>query len=163
MNTSETIPNSLTVDSLPHERQPGKTTCAGCRHAVWYALDSSVHCNCMLRLTDCYASTAPHKLIKNCDGRRMNTDLTEFLETHGGELDHPSSTTVDALPSHRRPGKTMCSHCPSATWYEHPEGVHCDCRLMRAESYSSEHPSARIVLCDGILISTMRLLKRKQM
>ena len=158
---SDPIPTSLTVDSLPPERRPGGTTCEGCQHAVWYTLEASVHCNCLLRHTESYSSAMPQKLVKDCDGRRKNSDLSDFVDEHGGAIRHPNSVTVDTLPAHRKPGPTMCQSCPSAIWYALPQSTHCDCRLMGAESYSSAYPQERITRCDGILVSTQQLLRRQ--
>ena len=70
--------------------------------------------------------------------------------------------TVASLPESRKPARTVCTSCPSAVWYVLPDRVHCHCRLMHAESYSSENPEAIIEMCDGVLISAMQLLKRQK-
>lgn len=75
-------------------------------------------------------------------------------------LDEPNSSTYDNLPTQLRPGPTACANCPSAVWYSHPDNTHCQCLLLSAECYTSDHPSARIQTCDGALISTLQLLRR---
>ena len=94
----------------------------------------------------------------------MTSALASLISQLGEAPDptQPGSTTFADLPSDQRPtGPTACSHCPSAVWYALPTESHCDCLLLRAESYTSDHPSAHIVRCDGILVSTLSLLKKQ--
>ena len=59
--------------------------------------------------------------------------------------------TIQSLPESRRPGTTACMHCPNALWYALPKGVRCFCRVMHAESFTSERPGERVEMCDGLV------------
>ena len=74
--------------------------------------------------------------------------------------DEYMSPTVSSLPAHRKPGPTACTACPAAVWYVLPQKVQCYCRIMHAESYTSDMPSDRVQQCDGLIISTMELNRK---
>ena len=156
---------SLTIETCPEPLQPADNLCTNCRHAIWYQLPKSLHCRCTLRGSESYTSATPRKVVTACDGRRFVNHFSTIISQRHAEadLDHPNSVTFDDLPQSRRPnGPTTCANCPSAVWYALPDETHCDCLLLHAEAYSSDHPSARIERCDGVLISTLQLLQKKQ-
>lgn len=65
------------------------------------------------------------------------------------------SPILSALPGPRRPGPTACTGCRRAVWYVLPKGLRCFCRVMHAESYTSERPNERIETCDGLFMGVM--------
>ena len=157
--------NSLTVDNCPESLRPAQNLCTSCRHAIWYQLPKSLHCRCTLRSRESYTSATPRKVVTDCDGPTMATNFSDLIAQRDAttDLDLENSTTFDALPqNHQPPGATTCSNCPSAVWYALPAETHCDCLMLHAEAYTSAHPSAHIVACDGVLISALQLLKKQQ-
>lgn len=156
---------SLTIETCPEELTPADNLCIDCKHAIWYQLPKSLHCQCTLRGSECYTSATPRKVVKHCDGPGKSSGLAHLIVQRDAQvdMDHPNSVTFDELPLNRLPqGRTACANCPSAVWYALPDETHCDCLLLHAEAYTSDHPSARIERCDGVLISTLQLLQKKQ-
>lgn len=69
----------------------------------------------------------------------------------------PLRPVIVALPEARRPGPTACATCPAAMWHALPNRVRCYCRRMHVETFSSDQPEERILLCDGLVDSSAAL------
>lgn len=65
----------------------------------------------------------------------------------------PLRPVILALPEARRPGTTVCAMCPAAMWHVLPNSLRCYCRKMHHETFTSEEPEQRILLCGGLLES----------
>ena len=69
----------------------------------------------------------------------------------------PLRPVIVALPEARRPGPTACASCPAAVWHALPNSLRCYCRRMHMETFSSDNPEERILLCDGLIDSNAAL------
>lgn len=69
----------------------------------------------------------------------------------------PLRPVVATLSEARRPGPTACATCPAAVWHTLPNSVHCYCRRMHTETFSSNNPEERITMCDGLIDSSIAL------
>ena len=70
----------------------------------------------------------------------------------------PLRPVLASLPEVRRPGPTVCATCPAAMWHALPNSLRCYCRRMHRETFASDSPDERILLCDGLIDSASDLM-----